>query len=61
MDLVIESLSGLANFAIYFVISLALLFAFKVLYAFVTPHDEWKLVKDKKKTLLLPLDTLVQL
>ena len=37
MDLVIESLSGLANFAIYFVISLALLFAFKVLYAFVTP------------------------
>ncbi len=50
MDLVIESLSGLANFAIYFVISLALLFAFKVLYAFVTPHDEWKLVKEEKNT-----------
>ncbi len=50
MELVIESLSGLANFALYFGISIALLFAFKLLYAFVTPHDEWKLVKEDKNT-----------
>ena len=46
MDMVLESISGLANFALYFGISIVLLFVFKVAYAFVTPHDEWALVKD---------------
>jgi putative membrane protein len=48
MDMVINSISGLANFALYFAASIALLFIFKIIYAFVTPHDEWKLVKEDK-------------
>ncbi len=46
MDMVLESLGGLSNFALYFGLSIVLLFVFKIVYAFVTPHDEWKLVKD---------------
>lgn len=48
MDIVLQSISGLDNFALYFAISVLFLFVFKVVYAFVTPHDEWKLVKDEK-------------
>jgi putative membrane protein len=48
MDAVMLSLSGLGNFALYFIVSIILLFVFKVLYALVTPHDEWKLVKEEK-------------
>lgn len=50
MGNIMDSLSGLGNFAIYFAISIVLLFAFKILYAFVTPHDEWKLVKEDQNT-----------
>ena len=48
MDVITQSLAGLGNFALYFAVSIALLFIFKILYAFVTPHDEWKLVKEEK-------------
>lgn len=48
MDLILDSISGLGNFALYFIISIALLFVFKIAYTFVTPHDEWKLVKEDK-------------
>jgi putative membrane protein len=48
MDAVLNSISGLGNFALYFAVSILLLFIFKVVYAFVTPHDEWKLVKEDK-------------
>lgn len=48
MDMILHSIAGLANFAMYFVISIALLFMFKIIYAFATPHDEWKLVKEEK-------------
>ena len=50
MDAVINSISGLGNFALYFLLSIGLFFVFKVVYAFVTPHDEWKLVKEHKNT-----------
>ncbi|MCY7294484.1 DUF350 domain-containing protein [Alteromonas sp. a30] len=50
MDAVLESISGLDSFALYFIISISLLFVFKIAYAFVTPHDEWKLVKEDKNT-----------
>jgi len=50
MDTVLNSIAGLQNFALYFVISIALFFVFKIVYAFVTPHDEWKLVKEEKST-----------
>ncbi|MDT8405958.1 MAG: DUF350 domain-containing protein [Methylococcales bacterium] len=46
MDHIIESLLGLAPFAQYFFSSLALLLIFKWVYILVTPHDEWKLVKE---------------
>ena len=48
MESIVNSIAGLGNFALYFVISIVLLFVFKVVYAFVTPHDEWKLVKEDK-------------
>lgn len=48
MEATNATLSGLANFAVYFAIALALLLAFKFIYALVTPHDEWKLVKEDK-------------
>ncbi|CCE22319.1 MULTISPECIES: DUF350 domain-containing protein [Methylotuvimicrobium] len=48
MDALINSLMGLSNFAMYFFSSLALLLIFKFLYALITPHDEWKLVKEDK-------------
>lgn len=50
MDVIMESIVGLGSFALYFVISIVLLFIFKFAYTFVTPHDEWKLVKDDKNT-----------
>jgi putative membrane protein len=50
MDAVLNSIAGLQNFTLYFVISIALFFVFKIVYAFVTPHDEWKLVKEEKST-----------
>ncbi len=50
MDVILDSISGLGNFAIYFGLSIIFLFVFKVVYAMVTPHDEWKLVKDDQNT-----------
>lgn len=50
MDAVINSIAGLGNFALYFFVSIVLFFVFKIVYAFVTPHDEWKLVKEDKNT-----------
>ena len=44
------TLMGLSNFALYFGIALVLLMAFKFAYVLVTPHDEWKLVKEDKNT-----------
>ena len=48
MEAIAESLEGLLSFVIYFAGSLALLIVFKFVYALITPHDEWKLVKDDK-------------
>jgi putative membrane protein len=48
MEMIITSIAGLGNFALYFMVSIILLFVFKVVYAFVTPHDEWKLVKEEQ-------------
>lgn len=47
MDQILVSLAGLANFALYFALSLILLFIFKYVYTLITPHDEWKLVKEQ--------------
>jgi putative membrane protein len=50
MEFFHTSLQGLANFGSYFGICLALLIVFKFVYTAITPHDEWKLVKDEKNT-----------
>lgn len=44
--MIMESLSGLGPFALYFAIALASLFVFKFVYTLITPHDEWKLIKE---------------
>ena len=48
MEQVLTSLGGLINFAIYFSLSLVSLVLFKLIYTFITPHDEWKLVREDK-------------
>jgi putative membrane protein len=48
METLYASLAGLGDFATYFAVGLVLLMCFKYMYALVTPHDEWKLVKDDK-------------
>ena len=48
MDAIQTSLAGITSFALYFSVSLVLLLAFKFVYALVTPHDEWKLVKEQQ-------------
>ena len=50
MDFILNSLSGLGSFAIYFGGALVSLLIFKFLYLFITPHDELALVKEKKNT-----------
>ncbi|UZE97348.1 DUF350 domain-containing protein [Alkalimarinus alittae] len=50
MDAITQSLLGLGNFALYFASSLFLLLIFKFLYTLITPHDEWKLVKEDKSS-----------
>ncbi|BDX07864.1 DUF350 domain-containing protein [Planctobacterium marinum] len=47
-DTIMESIAGLGNFGIYFAISIGLLFVFKFVFTALTPHDEWKLVKEEK-------------
>ena len=48
METIMHSLAGLGSFALYFGLSIVFLFIFKLAYALVTPHDEWKLVKEEK-------------
>ena len=48
METIMNSLAGLGSFALYFGLSIVFLFIFKLAYALVTPHDEWKLVKEEK-------------
>ncbi|TLU61500.1 DUF350 domain-containing protein [Thalassotalea litorea] len=50
MESVTQLLAGLGSFALYFFISLVMLVVFKWIYAFVTPHDEWQLVKEQQNT-----------
>lgn len=43
-----QLLLAIGNFALYFGISIVFLLVFKFLYALVTPHDEWKLIKENQ-------------
>lgn len=50
MDQPYDLMTGIVHFAAYFGLSLVLLIAFKFLYTLVTPHDEWKLIREDKNT-----------
>jgi len=50
VEVVVDSLSGIAVFALYFCVALLLLMVFKWVYVLITPHDEWKLVKQENNT-----------
>ncbi len=43
-------ISSLISFSAYFIGALAALIIFKFMYSLVTPHDEWKLIKEDKNT-----------
>lgn len=44
----IDLLASTGNFALYFGSAIALLFLFKIIYAFVTPHNKWQLIKEQQ-------------
>jgi putative membrane protein len=46
MEFFHTSLQGLVNFSSYFIASIVLLILFSWVYVAITPHDEWKLVKE---------------
>lgn len=48
MEFFHTSLQGLVNFTSYFLASIVLLIVFSFVYVAITPHDEWKLVKQEK-------------
>jgi putative membrane protein len=50
MESIQQSLSGLSSFALYFSVALVLLLMFKFIYVLITPHDEWKLVKEEQNS-----------
>ncbi len=41
-------LTSILHFSVYFGLSLLFLVIFKYVYKFITPHDEWKLIKEEK-------------
>lgn len=43
-------LTSILHFILYFGVALLFLVIFKFVYKFITPHDEWKLIKDEKNT-----------
>ena len=43
-------LTSVLQFSLYFGMSLLFLVIFKFVYKFITPHDEWKLIKEEKNT-----------
>lgn len=45
-----QLLTSLLHFTAYFGISLLFLVLFKFTYKFITPHDEWKLIKEEQNT-----------
>lgn len=59
MEALQHSIAGLGNFALYFLISLGALVAFKFVYTFATPYDEWKLVKEKNMAAAIALSGAV--
>jgi putative membrane protein len=47
---IMHSLAGLAAFGGYFAVSVVALLVFKYIYVLITPHNEWKLIKEDKNT-----------
>ena len=45
-----ELMTSLLHFGAYFGMSLLFLVVFKYVYKFITPHDEWKLIKEEQNT-----------
>jgi len=50
VDELIASLSGLLPFLVSFALSLVALLLFKVVYTWLTPHDEWRLIREAGNT-----------
>lgn len=48
--MLVASLQGLPAFLAYFAIGYVLILAFTLIYTWITPHSEWKLMKAKNRT-----------
>lgn len=55
LDQLLYSLNGLQAFILYFIMALANLILFKLAYTALTPHDEWKLVKQSNSAAAIAL------
>ena len=55
MDFLKFSLSGLDDFAIYAALSIAFVYAYLVVYMWLTPYDELKLIKEGNSAAALSL------
>lgn len=53
--MVTGTLAGLGAFTLYFGLSLLALLIFKLIYTFITPHDEWTLVKQNNSAAAIAL------
>jgi len=45
-----DLITSFLHFSAYFGMSLLFLVIFKYVYKFITPHDEWKLIKEEQNT-----------
>ena len=45
-----DLITSLLHFSAYFGMALLFLVVFKYVYKFITPHDEWKLIKEEQNT-----------
>ena len=43
-------LTAIGSFLLYFALAIGALILFKVVYTRITPHDEWKLIKEEQNT-----------
>lgn len=55
LEQLLYSLNGLDVFGLYFTLALLNLILFKLAYTALTPHDEWKLVKESNPAAAIAL------
>lgn len=53
MEFTTEYISGLPDFLLYFFTAMVMLVVFSIIYSKITPHKEWKLVRENNAAAVL--------